>query len=199
MQATSYPLWLQWYDSYMTTMSQTIPLKVVKRSNNLSKDLMATTQRKARLFRRAKKLGTDKAWQKYTEARNRVMAALCSAKDAYFEELSSKLLSHRDFWSAYHKLSPKKDRIPVDLDHNNTKATSSSQKDNLLNYFFSTLFSPLSAFKPKDNSPSGGTSLTSVTCSHQEILELLSTHKLHTASGPMCHCRGPQLEYCGAV
>ena len=177
----------QWHDFYMTTMSQSIPSKVVKSSSNLpylSKDLVAATQKKACLFRRARRLGTTKAWQKYSMTRNRVTAALRRAKAAYFEELSSKLRSPKDFWSAYHKLLPKKDRIPVDLHLGNLKATTSTQNANLLNYFCSTCFSPPSVLKPTGSPPSNGPSLTSVTRSQHEILEVLSTHKIRTAAGP---------------
>lgn len=38
----------------------------------------------------------------------------------------------RDFCSAIHKLAPEKDRIPVNLTHNNVTASTSLQKANLL-------------------------------------------------------------------
>lgn len=106
----------------MTTMKEIIPSKVIKRSNNLpflSKDLMAAVRKKAQLFKRAKHVGTDRAWQKYNNVRNRVTSALRAAKTTYFNELSAKLKSPKDFWAAYHKLAQKRDRISVNLVHDN--------------------------------------------------------------------------------
>ena len=152
-------LWTQWYDFFMTTISQTIPSKVIKRRHNLpflTSQLTKAIRKKFRLFRLAKKLGSDRAWHKYNQARNRVTTALRSAKAAYFENLSSNLSSPKDFWSAYHKLAPKKDRIPVDLKLNSVSASSSIQKANLLNKFFSTCFSPPSDLDfPDTNAVSG--------------------------------------------
>ena len=180
-------LWTQWYDFFMTTISQTIPSKVIKRRHNLpflTSQLTKAIRKKFRLFRLAKKLGSDRAWHKYNQARNRVTTALRSAKAAYFENLSSNLSSPKDFWSAYHKLAPKKDRIPVDLKLNSVSASSSIQKANLLNKFFSTYFSPPSDLDFPDTNAVSGPCLTDVSCSQDEVLKHLSSLKLQTASGP---------------
>ena len=180
-------LWTQWYDFFMTTISQSIPSKIVKPRRKLpylTDNLQRALKRKLKLFQEAKKLDTERAWSKYSKARNKATTALQSAKSNFFKSLSIRLKSPKDFWAIYHKLSPK-DGIPTDLKLDNTTARTSRAKANLLNIFFSSCFSPSSRLSAPDLQPTTvGPRLSSVTCSVEEVHQLLSTHKLHTASGP---------------
>ena len=61
-------LWTQWLDYFMTTMSQTIPSKVIKQNHNLpylADDLVSAIRRKLKLYKDARPLNTDRAWSKY--------------------------------------------------------------------------------------------------------------------------------------
>lgn len=93
--------------------------------DHMTKDLKKAVKRKLKLFKQAKLLKTEKAWYKYTSVRNKVLSALRSAKSNFFKNLANKLKSSTDFWSAYHKLSPPKNRITAELKHNNFIAKTS--------------------------------------------------------------------------
>ena len=106
-----YTLWSQWLDFFMNTMSQTIPSQVIKHRHSLpflTKDLKKAVKRKLKLFKQAKLLKTKQTWSKYTSAWNKVLSALRSVKTNLLKSLADKLKSPRDFWSAYHSLSPQK-------------------------------------------------------------------------------------------
>ena len=108
-------LWSQWYTFFMSTMSTFIPTKSIKPNQRLpyiTDSLKRGIQRKLKLYKEAKRLNTDRAWSKYSKARNKVTANLRSAKANFFKSLASQLTSPKDFWSAYHKLSPKKLESP---------------------------------------------------------------------------------------
>ena len=131
-------LWTQWYDFFMTTISQSIPSKIVKPRHKLpylTDNLQRALKRKLKLFQEAKKLDTERAWSKYSKARNKATTTLRSAMSNFFKSLSTRLKSPKDFWAIYHKLSPK-DGIPTDLKLDNTTARTSRAKANLLNNFF---------------------------------------------------------------
>lgn len=170
----------------MTTISQSIPSKVVKSRHKLpylTDNLQRTLKRKLQLLQEAKTLNTERAWSKYSKARNKATTALRSAKSKFFKTLSTKLKSPKDFWATYHKLSPKKDRVPTDLKLDNTTARISHAKANCLDNFLSLCFSPSSRLSVPDLQPTTvGPRLSSVTCSEEEVHQLLSTYKLHTAS-----------------
>jgi len=64
------------------------------------------------------RLNSDRAWSKYTKARNHLTSALRAAKAQYLENLSTTIRSPSDFWASYHKLSPKNQRISTDRKYN---------------------------------------------------------------------------------
>ena len=77
------------------------------------------------------------------------------------------------------------DRIPVDLQPSSGSASTVADKANLLNCYFALHFSD--SLKPNSLvSPShpNGISLSSVTCTQQEVYNLLATNKTNTATGP---------------
>ena len=147
-------LWTQWLDYFMTTMSQTIPSKVIKQNHNLpylTDDLVSAIRRKHKLYKDARCLNTDRTWSKYHKLRNRVTTALRKAKTNYYKALSLKLKSPNDFWTAYHKLIPKKSRIATDHKYHDVSASTSLEKANLLNEFFSSCFTPSSQLSFPDS------------------------------------------------
>ena len=104
-------------------------------------------------------------------------------KKIYFNQLPENLRTPRDFWSQLHKLNPKHTGTPPSLNHNGTKASTSTKKANILHNFFTSCFTK-SDDLPHINFPSTPSPmLSTVTCSHDEVLKLLSTHKNNTASG----------------
>ena len=141
-------LWSQWLDVFMNTMTEAIPSQVIKHRHSLpflTKDL--------KLFKQAKLLKTKQTWSKYTSARNKVLSALRSAKSNFLKSLADKLKSPRDFWSAYHSLSPQKNRVPAELKHDNSTATTSLEKANLLNRRFASFFTTPTTSSIPDKRP----------------------------------------------
>ena len=106
----------------------------------ISKELVLLIRKKVRLYKQAVKLNTSNSWLKYNKARNRATSALRKAKQSFFTNLFSKIRSPKDFWSAYHKLSPKHNRIPEDLSYLSQIARDPKEKANLLNNFFCSCF-----------------------------------------------------------
>ena len=176
---------------FMMTMSKTIPTKLMKSSNNipyLSHDLSHLIHKKHCLFKLAKRLNSDHAWLKYSKARNKLISALRAAKAQYLENLSTAIRSFRDFWVSYHKLSPKRQHTATDLKYNSHTASISIRKANLLNQFFKSCFTsstqPLCADTNQPQASRSGTPLSNISCSQEEVLDLLYTYKLKTAAGP---------------
>jgi len=178
--------WQQWADLFLTTMSSFIPSKSISPHRNLpyfSKELILLVRRKQRCFAQAKRLNTPRSWSKYNKVRSQVTTALRSAKKDYLSKLSAKVHSPKDFWPMVHKLNPNHQRIPSVLSHESLTADTPSEKANLFNKFFSSCFSQESQTSP--HSPQNlSTSLSSISCSEDEVHRLLSTYKLKTASGP---------------
>ena len=172
---------------FMTVMKDTIPTKFIKPKTSvpyLTNDLHHLVRKKCRLYKHAKEAGTGSAWAKYAKVRNCVTSALQSAKKNYFHCISMNIRVPRDFWSHYHKLNPRYTRTPPSLNLNGTKASTSAKKANLLNDFFTSCFTMCECL-PHTTFPSPPTpTLSNVSCSHDEVLKLLSTHKINTASGP---------------
>ena len=163
-------------------IEDTIPTKLIKPKTKvpyLTDDLLHLVKKKCRLYSHTKRVGTAKAWARYTKLRNRVTSILRSAKKIYFHKLADKLQSPRDFWSQYHKLNPNHNRTPPSLRFNRSRANSPIQKADLLNKFFVSCFTKLQP-PQRFNFPT----LSSVTCTHEEVFKLLSTHKTNTASEP---------------
>ena len=183
--------WVEWLDVFMTIIDETIPSKQIKPKTKvpyLTADLLYLVRKKCRLFKQAKKAGTDKAWSKYSKIRNKVTSALRTAKKVYFHQMAASIRSPRDFWSSYHKLNPKHSRTPPKLHHQDTTATNPTEKANLFNSFFTSCFTKSEPTLPSpDSDPTHSPSrpvLSNIECTQEEVHRLLSTHKLNTASGP---------------
>ena len=147
----------------MTTMPQTIPSKVIRWNYNLhylTNDFMSAIWRKLKLYKDARHLNTNCAWSKYHKLRNRVTSALRKAKTNYYKVLSLKLSSPKDFWTAYYRLIPKKPWIAADLKYNDVSVSTSLEKANFLNKFFSSCFTPSSEFSIPDSPPKSSPGLT---------------------------------------
>ena len=173
----------------MATMEKCIPTKNIsshRRLPYITKELVLLIRKKVRLYKQAVRLNTTNSWLKYNKARNRATSALRKAKQSFFTNLSSRIRSPKDFWSAYHKLSPKHHRIPVNLSYLSQIARDPSEKANLLNHFFCSCFNDNTpSMSPTPNpAPSDTPTLSTISCSEEEVFHLLSTYKTRTASGP---------------
>ena len=94
-------------------------------------------------FRQAKQLNTERSWNKYNKARNKVTSALRSAKKAFLNNLSRDVKTPRDFWAAYNRLSPNCHRVPETLTYQSETTRSSFGKSDLLNRFLFHVLAPV--------------------------------------------------------
>ena len=109
----------------MTIMTETIPTKRIRPRTKvpyLTDELLHIVRKKCHLYNHAKRVGSARAWTKYTRIRNRVTNQLRSAKKVHFHQLAEKIRTPRDFWSQYHKLNPKHSRTPANLHHQGKEA-----------------------------------------------------------------------------
>ena len=179
--------WNDWYTHFMSVMTESIPSRLVKRTYNLpylTSVLLKLVRKKHKLFKSAKHLATDNAWSKYKKIRNHTTAALKAARSRFLDSLISKLNSPQDFWKSFHKLSPERSRIPVDLSLGSDSESTSLGKANFLNRFFASCFSPATSTKSILKTSPGRPSLTNITVEEAEVHKLLSQHKTNTATGP---------------
>ena len=76
----------------------------------------------------------------------------------------------------------------MDLKHQTTSASSSVDKAEMLNEFFTSCFSlsnPLSSSSiVQDSNPISSPSLSNIICKEDEVFNILSSYKAKTASGP---------------
>ena len=143
----------------------------------ISKKLVLLIRKKVRLYKQA---------VRYNKAHNRATSALQKAKQSFFTNLFSKIRSPKDFWSAYHKLSPKHNRIPEDLSYLSQIARDPSDKANILNNFCRSCFNDNtpSMLPTPTPAPTDTPTLSTLSCSEEEVSHLLSTYKTRTVSGP---------------
>ncbi len=171
----------------MSVMSDSIPSRLAKRTNNLpylTSEVLKLIRKKHQTFKKASHLATDKAWFKYKIIRNHTTAALKAARSHFLDSLTSKLKSPQDFWKSFHKLSPKRSQIPVDLTFGTDSEFTYLGKANLLNRFFASYFTTATSTKSPIKTSPGHPTLTVITPEETEVHKLLSQQKTNTATGP---------------
>ena len=108
----------------------------------------------------------------------------CELQRKIFYAISLLVHTPRQFWSAYYSLQPNRQRIPTHLTNGHITAESAQNKCDLLNSFFvSTFTSNPPVFMqstPVQNVPS----LDSISCSSEDVHQLLTSLPSKTASGP---------------
>ena len=126
----------------------------------------------------------NSAWIFFCKARNKTVCALQTAKKNFLRNLSLLVHTPRQFWSTYYSLQPNRQRIPTHLTNGHITAESAQNKCDLLNSFFvSTFTSNPPVFMqstPVQNVPS----LDSISCSSEDVHQLLTSLPSKTASGP---------------
>ena len=127
---------------------------------------------------------------KFRLLRNKSVSGLRKSKCKFFENLASLIRSPKQFWSLYHSLTPNRQRIPSTLNDGITTVVSPISKTNLLISHFSACFSRSSHGKDCPCKSSlldcrhPETSLSTISCTSDEIYRLLRSVKVKTASGP---------------
>ena len=94
--------------------------------------------------------------------------------------MSSFIRSPKDFWSAYHSLTPTRMRIPHTLTNGAATAESLTSKANLLNTYFSSCFSTQASTCAPAIASSSLPKLSTILCSEEEVVDLLCSLKVKT-------------------
>jgi len=167
-------VWDEWYQTYMRVMNDAIPTRRIKRINNLpylTSHLQKLIRKKHCLYKAAKQLSTSSAWSRYRSLRNHVTSTLRSAKSRFYQSLSNKINSPREFWKNFHKLAPKTSRIAVDLHLDNHIESTSLGKANLLNHFFVSCFTKATLTVPSSIVSQDKPTLTSITVKEDKVYQ----------------------------
>ena len=183
--------WSAWSDLFLAAMKDCVPSKFAKpKLNNipyLSLEQFHLIRKRNRLFKLAKRKVSERAWTKYSIARNQVTYSIRRAKKKYLKQLAVNIGSPNDFGKSYHKLSPKSSRIPSKLSFNDSTANSTEHKAELLNSFFTSCFcgrQDLTTQVPPSISPSTSEPvITEDECTLEEVTHHLATQKTNTATG----------------
>ena len=174
--------WTEWYDVFMSVMAETIPTKQIKLKTKFLTSLRSSSISSRR---NAASTSTLSVWAHPEPGQSTLKSETVSLvnKKVYFHHLADNICTPRDFWTQYHKLNPKHSRTPANIFHKGTEANSPTEKANLFNNFFTSCFTNSKLVPSVSHLPHPNPVLSSVTCSHEEVHKLLSTHKVITASG----------------
>ena len=180
--------WAQWKNVFLNVMNKYIPSKTVISHRCLpwlSQGVRILMQKRDRLFCKAKQSKQHSAWEAFRKARNRVVGALRTAKSNFYEELSNRVRSPKQFWSVYRSFFPKKDRLPALMIDGSASAVDSQGKCDLFASHFSSFFnnSTLTATS-NAHSLSCSPGLSSVVCDSGDVYKAISRLPTFTASGP---------------
>ena len=180
--------WKKWKEAFLNTMESCIPKSTLPKRHNLpwlSKSLIQSMKKRNLLYKRAHATNNPTIIAKYRSVRNSLVNKVKKAKSTYFRRLTTR--NSKQFWKIVKRVSKKEITIPT-LTGNNTSeiTTTSAEKANMLNSFFSRCFNyvcpPLAAGTlpppPTTECPSN------ILCSEEEVYEYLSKLDVSKASGP---------------
>lgn len=145
----------------------------------LNKKLIQSIRKRNKVFKQAKTSGD---YSKYKVVRNQTVQQLRSAKRSYLAQLNPR--DPKSFWKTVKFLNKNQNTIPT-LSQGDIVASTSTDKANMLNEFFSSCFNtdfpPLTPlFKQNQNSFTEELMF----CTEDEICHLLLTLDVAKASGP---------------
>ena len=183
--------WNCWKRSFLDIMKQCIPSALLPTRRNLpwlSKPLIQLMRKRNLLYRKARDSNNQELWDQYRNARNKLVSKLREEKSTYFSRLNPR--DCKNFWQAIKYISKKESSIPTLRDDNSpTVASTSTDKANMLNNFFSRCFNhalpPLSPefLHPTDTEAVDPELLSDLLCSEDEICGYLLALDTNKASG----------------
>ena len=168
-------------------MNCTIPSKLTFPSNIsslpwINHSYLKCVKTRNSLFISAKKGGSPRLWAKYKSYRNETLAYLRQLKSKFFQSLSTSS-SPRSFWSAVERVRSKSISIPS-LIQDGSAVTSSSDKANVLNQYFSSCFNNITTPLSPSTHPPDNTFSPDYLCNPEDICNLISCLPIDTAPGP---------------
>ena len=183
-------VWASFKSQFLSIMSSCIPSRVVSIKKSLpwlNANIVRILRKRDYLLRLAKNTNSETIRSKYCHFRNLAVSAVRKAKYSFLKSMSSLIRSPKEFWSVYHSLMPKRERIPHNLTNGNITAESLTSKANLLNSYFSSCFTTPSnhaSFSTPTASSSSHPKLSTIQCTEEEVEKLLCSLKVKTSTGP---------------
>ena len=185
--------WISWKSHLLRVLSSHIPTKVCRVKKSLpwiSSEVLNLFRKRDIAFSQFNATNSNFYLNKFRLLRNKSVSVLRKSKCKFFEHLASLIRSPKQFWSLYHSLTPNRQRIPSTLNDGITTVVSPISKVNLLVSHFSAC---LSRSSHGQDCPCNSslldcryleTSLSTISCTSDEVYRLLRSVKVKTASGP---------------
>ena len=174
-----------WTSRFLEIMEECIPQQELKKRRNLpwlTKNVMRHVRKRNNMFLRAKRSKNPTHFAKYKKIRNNVTTMLRSAKQRYFNSLTS--ANSKQFWKTVKLVNKQQETIPV-LSQDNIKAITDKEKSNMLNSYFSKCWNhsepPLIDLLESNYEE---TCPDHLFCTTQEIVQLIKGLDVSKANGP---------------
>ena len=174
-----------WTSRFLEIMEECIPQQELKKRRNLpwlTKNVMRHVRKRNNMFLRAKWSKNPTHFAKYKKIRNNVTTMLRSAKQRYFNSLTS--ANSKQFWKTVKLVNKQQETIPV-LSQDNIKAITDKEKSNMLNSYFSKCWNhsepPLTDLLESNYEE---TCPDHLFCTTQEIVQLIKGLDVSKANGP---------------
>ena len=180
--------WEKWKEAFLSTMESCIPKSTLPKRHNLpwlSKSLIQSMKKRNLLYKRAHATNNPTIIAKYRSVRNSLVNKIKKAKSTYFRRLTTR--NSKQFWKIVKRVSKKEITIPTLTDNNTSEtATTSAEKANMLNSFFSRCFNYVCPPLTTATLPPPLTTEcpANILCSEEEVYEYLSKLDVSKASGP---------------
>ena len=126
-----------WTRKFLEITEECIPQQELKKCRNLpwlTKNVVWHMRKRNNMFLRAKQSKNPTHFAKYKKIRNNVTTMLRSAKQRYFNSLTS--ANSKQFWKTVKLVNKQQETIPV-LSQDNINAITDKEKSNMLNSYFS--------------------------------------------------------------
>ena len=177
-----------WTKRFLDIMEECVPQRVLQnRKRNLpwlTKNIIRHMRKRNSLFQGAKRTADPARFNKYKRMRNKVTAMLRSAKQKYFDSLST--AGNKKFWKTVKLLNKQQVSIPT-LQEDGVSAVTDEEKSNMLNEYFSKCWNhsepPLSDSFANDPVEQDD-STVDLLCSTDEIIHLIQGLDVTKANGP---------------
>ena len=180
--------WQGLKQNFMSIVKKHVPVRSIscrRRHPWITIPIMNMMRRRDRVYKRAKRTGSDRWWVRYHTLRNGVVKPLREARRAFLGSLSGKLKVPGDFWAAYRSMSSVSSRVPSTLTDGSSTATTTFDRASLLNDQFSSFFTrPDNLNSPCPSPEPGVPTLTAVECCGADVMSILAKLRAKTACGP---------------
>lgn len=187
--------WEAFSHKFLSIMKECIPTGTCPKKRSLpwiTKDVRKIILKRKALHRRAKKRGWQPDEKKiYNMYRNKVVSLLRSGKRDHFKKLRT--ASPKEFWKSIKQLTKSHQSSIPTMSHEGKTATSSKDKAEMVNDYFSTCFNTM--VPPLDDPTSLPTCIGSLEldpdkcpsdllCTEEEVYKLLVNLDVTKANGP---------------